>query len=169
MAISENRTWKGLPLTQIWLSPEEKSIDKNFITQVSGICITEDKKILLLRNSKEGNWYLPGGTPERDETVLETLNREVFEEATVILEKSHLLGIIENIFPNNPNKDEGELFYQLRYISFLKEIKKQTLDPSSGKVLERIFVSIDDFFNYVTYTPLIHKEIINLTKRFIEK
>src|SRR3989339_49502 len=42
--------------------------------------------------------------------------------------------------PGNPNKEEGDLFYQLRCVVELGDLLPQTPDPDRGNVWERMFV-----------------------------
>ena len=51
------------------------------ITQVYGVCFKEGKVLVILEQGKK--WNIPGGTPERGETPIQTLLREVDEEASV--------------------------------------------------------------------------------------
>ena len=78
------------------------------ITQVYGICFTKNGKVLIVKDLK--NWKLPGGTPEKNENFEETLKREVLEEANVAIAKCFMIGAQEVIFPDNPNKEQGEKF-----------------------------------------------------------
>lgn len=57
----------------------------------SGVCLTPDGKAVIV--SPNGRrWSLPGGRPEGDETPVETLRREMLEEACVSVTASWLLG-----------------------------------------------------------------------------
>ena len=119
------------------------------VTQVYGVCFTEDGKILIIKDEDE--WNLPGGKPEKEENPEETLKREVFEEATVILDKLSMIGACEVIFRDNPNKNQGEHFYQLRYFAIIKEIKEHTKDPFSGKKFERKLIKPSEFTKYIKW------------------
>ncbi len=49
------------------------------------ICIVQNNKVLLMRYEFNNSdiYNLPGGNPDRHETLLETLKRELFEELCV--------------------------------------------------------------------------------------
>lgn len=47
--------------------------------------------VLKTRGPYCGMWDLPGGTPERGETLLETLEREVFEETGLTVSQAELM------------------------------------------------------------------------------
>jgi 8-oxo-dGTP pyrophosphatase MutT (NUDIX family) len=56
----------------------------------SGICCTREGIVLV---SRDGNhWELPAGRPKGDESPLDTLGREVLEEACCRVEAAQLLG-----------------------------------------------------------------------------
>jgi len=44
-----------------------------------------DGKFLLIKRSDDGSWGLPGGAMELDESLMDTVHREAFEEANVTL------------------------------------------------------------------------------------
>jgi 8-oxo-dGTP pyrophosphatase MutT (NUDIX family) len=122
---------------------------------VYGVCFTKDKEIMIIRNPlRDGvftRWYLPGGTPELNEKPEKTLIREVDEEADISISKLKLLGAFEMFFPNNPNKEKGDHYYQLRYFAMIDEIREQTIDPSSNQMVERKLIPAEDFSKYVEW------------------
>ncbi len=63
---------------------------------VPGSCavIVDDRKgVLLIRRSDTGEWSTPGGTMSFDETVLESLRREVREETGLEIGEPRLLAV----------------------------------------------------------------------------
>jgi 8-oxo-dGTP pyrophosphatase MutT (NUDIX family) len=121
------------------------------ITQVYGICFNEKGEILVCREESDGKWQLPGGTPERDETIQQTLEREFLEEVDIEVKNFKVLGYQKVEYPNNPNKDEGDRFYQVRCICEVKELLPQTTDPATGNTWERMFVLSDKITEYVKW------------------
>jgi len=118
------------------------------VFQVYGICLNSDRKILVIQDKL---WQIPGGTPEVNETPEETLKRELVEEAQVEVDELIPLGVQEVQYPNNPNKGQGDLFYQYRYLAFVKKINPMQPDPATGKQYERKFVSFDEINDYVKW------------------
>ena len=157
--------YKGREVYYKWIPSKDYKKFKP-ITQVCGVCFTKEGKILIIRENKE--WKLPGGKPEKGEIPEETLKREAFEEATVILDKCSMIGTCEVIFPDNPNTNQGGHFYQLRYFSLIKKIKKHTKDTFSGKKFERKFIKPSEFTKYIKWGK-IGEEMLSATIKEYDK
>jgi 8-oxo-dGTP pyrophosphatase MutT (NUDIX family) len=56
----------------------------------SGVCFT-DRGVVLVSRDRE-RWEFPAGRPEADEGLIDTLRREVREEACCEVDVAHLLG-----------------------------------------------------------------------------
>lgn len=162
--IYDKGEWKGKPLTQYWV--ENSNYDYfNPITQVSGLCLNSTGRILLVKSPK-GFWMLPGGTPKKGESIEETFEREVLEEASCKIFDLRLLGGIKVNFPQNPNENEGEEYYQLRYVARIFSVLEPSVEPDSGEILERKFVLPEEFFDYIGYSKNINHELLRLIKSF---
>lgn len=147
--ISERSQWKGRTLIRTWIKLNSiKNLSP--ITQVYAFCFNNDGKIMLVKDPFKEFWNLPGGKPIEKETYIETLIREVNEEATCVIENIKILGAIKITFLDN--KEE---FYQLRCVAKIKKINKQTIDPDRGYKLKRIFISPKDYIKYASYDNLI--------------
>jgi len=142
--------FKGHKVTVIWI--ETNSIGRfRPITQVYGICFDNRGEILICRESPRDKWQLPGGKPESGESIKETLKREFFEEVNVKIKNIKVLGVQKVEFPNNPNKAEGETFYQLRCVCELEDLLPPSPDPATGKIWERRFVPTDQISQYIRW------------------
>jgi len=144
---TEKSNWEGQEITFTWI-PTDTIKDYTPCTQVYGICINDEENILII---KQKQWQIPGGTPEQDETPEETLHRELLEEAQVEISNLIPLGVQKVKYPNNPNKKQGELFYQYRYLAIVKKINTAQPDPATGEKYERKFVSFDEIDTYVKW------------------
>src|SRR3989344_5732249 len=125
-----------------WHENNDFSKLKN-VKQVYGVCLNRKGELLIIKTKE--HWSLPGGTPEQGETFEQTLRREVDEEGDID---------IDNIIPIGYNKieqtkdEKKEVFYQLRYVANITKLKKQTIDPATGKIPERKFINPKDFLYY---------------------
>lgn len=82
-----------------WHPPSELPSGRPF--GASGVCITPDDKAVIV--SPNGHlWHLPGGRPEGSETALQTLSREMTEEACVSVQEARLLGFCRITDTNGP-------------------------------------------------------------------
>jgi 8-oxo-dGTP pyrophosphatase MutT (NUDIX family) len=61
---------------------------------VKGVCALPDGHVLLCHNHR-GDWELPGGRPEPDESAQECLIREMWEETGLAVRVGRLLGTLE--------------------------------------------------------------------------
>lgn len=57
----------------------------------NAFCVTADDQVVLISNDRE-RWGWPGGRPEGDESLEQTLRREILEEACAIVRDARLLG-----------------------------------------------------------------------------
>jgi len=148
MLITEKWKWKGCVVTGRWFEGD-KLKNLHPITQVYGICFTPDGKVLVIRSNEE--WTLPGGHPKKGETPEDTLIREVQEEASVELCKWKMIGYCRVEFPQNPDRSEGDVFYQLRYVALISRIRNLLPDPATGKKVERKFIDPKEFNKYIKW------------------
>jgi len=71
-----------------------------------GGAVVRDGRLLLVRRASRhgnGNWQLPGGFIEPDETVEQAVVREVFEETGVQAEVEAVVGLRSRYDPDNGN------------------------------------------------------------------
>jgi len=72
---------------------------------VGGAVVREDKLLFIRRASRHGrgNWQLPGGFIEPDETIEQAVVREVQEESGVTAEVEAVLGLRSRYDPDSGN------------------------------------------------------------------
>ncbi len=63
-------------------SANYSNLDLAKITQIYGVCFYQDQMVIVL-NGKKKTWGLVGGKPEKDESIEQTLEREVQEESNM--------------------------------------------------------------------------------------
>lgn len=129
-----------------WIRDDDISKYKP-VGQVYGIVFNEKGEILIARLGSKDSWVIPGGTPEKGETIEQTLQRELLEEADVK---------VKNILPLGTQKVEAEdasITHQIRCIALIDKLLPQTIDPDPTKniVWERRFVPAKDITQYIKW------------------
>ncbi|MEK7526203.1 MAG: NUDIX hydrolase [Patescibacteria group bacterium] len=154
--------WEGKQINVIWIRTDSLE-EFSPITQVYGICFNDKDEILICRRNKEDGWQIPGGHPEKGETIEETLKRELLEEVDVKSKKIKILGV-QKVYP----KDELEKFsYQLRCVCEVDKLLPQTPDPDNGDTWERKFIPAQEAVNYIKWGltgDIMFKDAISLWK-----
>ena len=72
---------------------------------VGGAVVCDDRLLMVRRSSRRGrgNWQVPGGFVEQDETIEQAVVREVAEEAGVETQVQGVLGVRNRYDPDNGN------------------------------------------------------------------
>ena len=143
--VSEIIVTKGIRVKISWF-PRGKKIPPR-VTQVSGYCFNKKGEVLIVKN-KNGHWNFPGGHPEEKETPVETLKREIWEEAKVEIKEECLIGYQKIECLQKPYLKEGKTHHQLRYICLVKKISKFTADFETR---ERKFVKQDHLDKFIPW------------------
>ncbi len=134
--ISEASTWAGRNLQVTW-RPSAVMPPRYLIRQASGLCFTEYNQIVLVAGADD-QWHLPGGKPEGDETIEQTLVREVREEACAVVLQTAYLGAQQVDDPHSPAGLHR--YYQTRFWARVQldpfiphfETTRRLLIPSSA-------------------------------------
>ncbi len=146
--------WDGHHVKLTW-SATSTLPDIKYVTSVHGVCIRENK-VMLVDVASRG-FDLPGGHLEENELPEEALIRECMEEGYVKCDQISLIGIIEvNHEENplfNPNGKYPLIGYQLFYRTNIIECL-----PYKGEheCLARTFVKPDDIPNIIGSHTLSH-------------
>ena len=70
-------------------APEPNSV----VPAAVALVTRDDGAVLLIRRTDNGNWALPGGAVEMNESVADAAVRETFEETGIQVEVTGLLGV----------------------------------------------------------------------------
>lgn len=108
-------------------------------TQVSGYIFNTNNQLLIVKNNS--SWTIPGGHPEGNESYLETLNREIMEEACITIKDAVLMGAVE-VF------DNGKTYYQYRYTARVDKILPFIQE---WETCERMFVNLNELENFIPW------------------
>jgi ADP-ribose pyrophosphatase YjhB (NUDIX family) len=68
----------------------------------AAVCVSGDRVVLV--SSDGQRWGLPGGRPEQGEGWIDTLRREVAEEACAVVERARLLGFTRGTCVRGPEQ-----------------------------------------------------------------
>jgi ADP-ribose pyrophosphatase YjhB (NUDIX family) len=79
--------------------------NQQLIMTVAAGAVLKDNKILLVRSSPSGKWYIPGGLQELNESIQDTIVRELKEELGLLFVADELISIYSSpkwilAFPN---------------------------------------------------------------------
>lgn len=133
----EQVTYEGRVITNIWNSSPAPP-PRELVTQASGICFTSDGSIVLVAK-KDREWSLPGGHPEKGESIEQALRREIWEEACAVVEHVVYLGAQQVDDPQAP--DGMTRYYQTR---FWARVRLEPFHPQF-EIVRRILVPPEDF------------------------
>lgn len=109
-------------------------------TQVSGYVFNTKGQLLIVKNGD--TWTIPGGHPEINETQIETLQRELMEEACVTIKEIKYLGAVKVI-------EKEDTYYQVRYTAL---VDTELPFKQEWEISERKFVDLSDLQNYIKWS-----------------
>lgn len=95
------------------------------VTQIYCWLWTKDKKIALVSKDNK-NWQFPGGHPKDDETLFQTVKRELKEELSLNIQKDQKPTLFGYYLIEEKEKDKTKRNYlQLRTLLFLDTFSSQ--------------------------------------------
>lgn len=121
-----------------WKPDFQITIEK--YTQVSGYIFNSKGQLLIVKNND--TWTIPGGHPEIGETQIDTLRRELMEEACVTIKKIKYLGAVKVI-------ENGDIYYQVRYTAL---VDTELPFKQEWEISERKFVDLSNLQNYIKWS-----------------
>jgi ADP-ribose pyrophosphatase YjhB (NUDIX family) len=134
---------------------EDFKLNGELYTQVSGYVFNDQNQILIVRNG--ATWTVPGGHPEEGETPMQTLDREVMEEACLTVKDAKYIGAVEVV-------ENGQTYYQLRYTARVNEVLPWN---EEWEISERKFVDLDDLVNYIKWSKgIVFSEQLECARKY---
>lgn len=103
---------------------------------------------ILLLKKFNGDWVLPKGRVEKDETLKETALREVLEESGVKAEAVKYIGMVHYKYKN---LKENEMVYKTVHWYLMKTNSMDCTPQKKEGFVDAVFVHIDKAKNLVRY------------------
>ncbi len=138
-------------------------IPDNLIIKIHAVCFW-NKKLLLVKHSEWNIFGIPGGTREKEEKIIETLQREVQEETNCSVLDYRPLSYQKIVTANQ------DIHYRAQYICNVMPLGEFESDPA-GSVNKIIWVNPNDFEKYVEKNEMrqaIFRRALSVYKDFHE-
>lgn len=133
---SENTIYKETPyLTELFPLDDYSQLPS--IQQVQAVCFLNENQVVFYKNI-EGRYGNPGGSIEQNESIEETLARELVEEASLKLIKCTPIG-----YEKVTNLKTNEISYFLRMVALVELLDEPINDPCN-KAIDRIVVNYEN-------------------------
>ncbi|GAA0454184.1 NUDIX hydrolase [Alkalibacillus silvisoli] len=121
--------------------------DGSLITSVHGFCFNKHGKLLMVDLNDRG-WDFPGGHIEKDETPLQCIKREAYEEGYVSGD-CLLIGSVIVDHTNNPNFNPDGPYPKVGYQVFYRmDIKTTHPFKANYEAKRRTFIDPTEVANY---------------------
>ncbi len=120
--------------------PPPERYNTGYNVGVGGAVVKDDRLLLVRRASRRGrgNWQVPGGFVEPDETMEQAVVREVAEEAGVTASVQGVLGLRNRYDPDNGNS--------LYIVLLLNPISGEP-EPDAHEVDRACYFTIDEILS----------------------
>ena len=113
-------------------------------------------KILIVKNTRGGHWGLPKGTPENNETPLETATRELYEETGI---KDNIQIQAEPIFIEKYLFEQDSVKYSKTVTYYIGIVNEMIIGSNLDEIMEAKWVSTEESKNFIDRTSTL--ELIN--------
>lgn len=90
------------------------------IEVISRAVLLNKKKILVCKDKKNKNYFLPGGHVEFGEFSKDALLRELKEEVSLDIKKAELIGVVENFYTK-----KKEDFHEVNFFYYVTSNKRE--------------------------------------------
>ena len=113
---------------------------KIILTAARAVIRDEDGRVLFIRRSDNKMWAMPAGGQELDESILDCLKREVWEETGLTAHAATPIAIYSNI----PMVTAYGQPYHLFLVMFTVDDWSGTLVTQTDETIDARFFSLDD-------------------------
>jgi 8-oxo-dGTP diphosphatase len=94
----------------------------------------QDNEVLLVKESDDPNWKLPGGKIHAGETIFNAVVREIDEELGVLATEENIVNYLATNIPHSEN---------IRHIFLMTAFPIETIQPTE-EVAEARYFAVDD-------------------------
>jgi ADP-ribose pyrophosphatase YjhB (NUDIX family) len=112
--------------------------EKVIMVVAGAFVFDKENRLLLQKRTDNGQWGLPGGFMELEETVQDTTRREVFEETGLHLGKLELFGIY-----SGPDYDKtfsnGDQVSLVQFLFTSKDFKGELVESNPESMKNKFF------------------------------
>ncbi|HEC64665.1 MAG TPA: NUDIX hydrolase [bacterium] len=137
---------------QIFAWDSDKDIEDKKVRQVWGLVVDDENKVLIV-SEDEKEWGFPGGTIENNETFIETLNREVYEEAAVKLDQNSISPLFSQDVIKISNGEEIYDTTQIRLFGRINKKEKFVSDPGGDTKFQK-YIEVDELRKYIKWESI---------------
>lgn len=129
---------------QSYLGQLRKLIGKHKIFSISARAIIEDSagRILLVRRSDNGDWVMPAGSIELEESILDCVKREVWEETGLTVLSAYPIAIYSE--PRFSFVTSYGDPYQMFSVVFVVDEWTGTLQQETNETTDAQFFALDE-------------------------
>jgi len=126
---------------EYWKLLRERIGHETLILNGAAGAIIKDNKILLVKNKNKSLWQIPGGLQEVDESLEETIIREIYEELHLKLKVKSIISIFSSSkwkieFANGDKIQQVTIFFLMDGIFDNKDIIIQKDEISEYRLFE---------------------------------
>ncbi len=163
LVLEHDSHWRGV-LYRFKIYSATDFSQLNNVEQVYGLVLDSDNEVLLVSGDKK-QWILPGGGVETGETLIDTLKREVYEEAAVIVDDKTIRPFFFQKVYSVENGEEKYLATQARFVCRVKKQDRFIKDPDMGNIKYQLFVDVKRLHQYLKWgqtTKFIQNEVMKV-------
>ncbi len=126
-----------------------------------GVIISNKKnEILIVKPSyRKDGWSIPGGTVDKNESLIEAAHREVLEEVGIQIEIKHLL----LIGYKHQDDGTGKVYDSIQHIFVSSKINENDIKIDNDEIIDYKFVSFKKALGFLT--PSL-KQRLSVVKNF---
>jgi ADP-ribose pyrophosphatase YjhB (NUDIX family) len=149
LILSHENNWKG-ELYRFEIYAATDFSDLTGVSQVYGLVLNASNKILIVSGDQK-NWILPGGGVEEGEALIDTLKREVYEEAAVAVDDQTIQPFFFQKVYSQQGGEWKHLDTQARFVCRVGRQDEFVSDPDNEDIKYQLFIDIGELDQYLDW------------------